>query len=328
MFILIIIPFNNADGEETQTDACLALSTYPWVFLRDDRPIGIEDIEESVEFIAVGDIMLSRYVGEVIARRSPQYPFSATVEILKKADIAFANLENPISQRGELRPGSYRFRAEPEVIEGLVYAGFDILSLANNHTLDYGEEALQDTIESLEKAKILTVGINEGDNEPVIKKVKGLAIAFLAYTDIIDPYDIPGETGLRRAQPAQLERDIKTAEDEADFVIVSFHWGEEYQPKASSRQRSIAYAVLKAGADLIIGHHPHVVQEMEMTENGLVFYSLGNFVFDQPWPYTRQAIILRCLIDKRGLRGVQVLPIVIARDGQPSLAPLEEGEKY
>ncbi len=286
----------------------------------------VEEAKETTgTMIFVGDIMLSRSVGAYMQEKVDyRLPFLAMADFLKEADITFANLENPVSLRG-IKVGSiYSFRADPKVIEGLKYAGFDIVSIANNHMWDYGREAFLDTMTHLASAGIDFVGGGHNFEEahrPIIKDVNGTRVAFLAYTEFLQNV-IARETsvGLTNWDMEQIKKDINTAKSEADLVAVSFHWGEEYKTKHNLKQEQVAKAMIDAGADLIIGHHPHVVQEVEQYKNGWIAYSLGNFVFDQTFSKeTMESLALKVKIDDGKISAVESIPIQISKDFQPAL---------
>jgi len=250
-----------------------------------------EDKKSTILF--VGDIMLSsnRGVGRQIKKENEyKYPFLRIVDFLRSADLTFGNLEGPISYRGKNGGSKYSFRGNPKVVEGLKYAGFDVLSIANNHIFDWGEDAFNDTIYVLKANGIDNVGgdINyEIANKPVIKNVFGTKVAFLAYS-MVD-YDIgnfeaindtPGKSSFYEEKLFKKIKELKTS-GIADIVIVSFHWGKEYETRSDIKQQKVAYSLVDAGADMIVGHHPHVVQEVEKYKNSWIAYSLGNFIFDQ-----------------------------------------------
>ncbi len=282
------------------------LSAYPWLYLRDGRPLAVD--EQIVEVVAVGDVMLGR------GAASEAQPFAAVAPWLRTADLALGNLECVIAEEGTPRPGPYRLRAPLSAVTILGDAGFDVLGLANNHALDFGPAALTETIRRLEAEGIAAVGGGpdiEAATQPLLREINGVRLAFLAFNTVPDPEDRPEEGGWT---PATWDREqgpaaIAAARAQADVVVVSVHWGYEYQLRADPAQRDAAHAMLEAGADLVLGHHPHVVQRMEVSGGRFVAYSLGNFVFDQQQGETRQGLALRAFFDAQGLRAVQALPV-------------------
>lgn len=284
------------------------------------------DDSRPVTLLFVGDIMLSRLIGDIMVRNSDwRYPFLETADFLKSADITFGNLEGPISARGTKVGSIYSFRSDPRAIEGLLYAGFDALSIANNHIWDYGADAVRDTLIIVKNAGIGIVGGGADYSEahkPPIKDVKGTKVAFLGYTDLIS-----STLGLKTSKPAiaylNLEQaiiDIKEARKLADFVVISLHWGNEYETTHNPNQEKVAKALIDAGAQLIIGHHPHVVQPVEEYGGGYIAYSLGNFVFDQNFsPDTKNGLALKVILKDKKISQVEKIKIGFTSSYQPYL---------
>lgn len=310
----------------------LVLPSNSTVIERDDNSAPRKAFEEVFEegrqatLLFVGDIMLSRLVGSIMVKNNDwRYPFLGMADFLTAADITFGNLEGPLSDKG-IKVGSiYSFRGDPRAIGGLVYAGFDVLSLANNHIWDYGSDAALDTMTILNSANIDFVGAGpdyEIAHKPLIKKAGQAKIAYLGYTNLL-----PDSLGVREAEPAialldantALE-DIKTAKSLADIVVVSVHWGDEYETKENDFQKTTAHALIDAGADIIIGHHPHVRQPLEQYGNGFIIYSLGNFVFDQNFSAdTKEGGALKVVIKNKKIDSIKELEIRFNENYQPFL---------
>jgi len=311
-----------------------------WLRDRDHLPADLVDeldgalyyaVPPTAELVAVGDIMLSRLVGERIAELGANYPFEAEgmQALLSEADIAFGNLECPVSDRGTKQDKGYEFRADPAVIAGLTWAGFDVLSLANNHTGDYADLALTDTLKLLDEAKIVSVGAGHTITEAHQAKIvtaNGLRVAFLAYNQIGPDWfaataDSPGSAFF---DSARMAADVQAARQVADLVAVSCHWGVEYTPYPNASQQKLARELTAAGAGLILGHHPHVVQGVGYEKDALITYSLGNFVFDQGGEETSEGVVLRCTLDTSGVKTWELLPFWIDKS-QPTLLDAEKG---
>jgi poly-gamma-glutamate synthesis protein (capsule biosynthesis protein) len=273
-----------------------------------------EDTDERERtLLFAGDIMLSRGVGARMAAKDDwTFPFHKVAETLRAADLTFGNLECPVSDAGRERGHLYSFRADPRALEGLTFAGFDVVSLANNHAYDWGPDALLDSIQRLEDAGLRVVGAGASDRAahyPVIVDLDGVRIAFLAYVNI-EPKAAaagPEKPGVAWLDPDRVLADIRFARPLAHIVVVSPHWGVEYSPKPQRAQVELARQWIDAGADLVVGHHPHVVQPIEEYGGGWIAYSLGNFVFDQAPPATRRGLLLRVTL--RGKRIAEVTPI-------------------
>lgn len=297
-------PMRRGDSCQERCDA--ALEAYPWLYLRGGEPL--TPGEQAVEVIAVGDVMLGRDVAHEAA------PLAAVAPWLRAAGLTVGNLECVVGEEGLPRPGPYRLRAPLAAVATLRSAGFDLLGLANNHALDYGPSGLAETASRLQRAGIDYVGAGPNAaaaRQAVIREAGGLRLAFLAFNSVPDPDDKPGDGGWTPSRWDQVEAlaAIAASRAEADAVIVSMHWGYEYELRPDPAQRDAARALLDAGADLVIGHHPHVVQGTEALGGGFVAYSLGNLVFDQQQGETREGLALRAFIDEGGLRAVQALPL-------------------
>ena len=293
---------------------------------------GQESIEPQREhtLLFVGDIMLSRGVGRrMVAENDFTYPFQLIHETLAAADLTFANLECPVSDQGKEKGHRYSFRADPKALEGLLAAGIDVVSVANNHMYDWGPEALVDTVRRLREAGIRPVGAGANDLEahyPQLVQVGDLRLAFLTYVEIEPRYATaaPGKPGVAWLDPERVLADIRFARPLADLVIVSPHWGVEYAPKPNRVQVDFAHRIIDAGADLLVGTHPHVVQPVEEYDGRWIAYSLGNFVFDQKAPGTNRGLMLKVRVAGKKIVEVAQIPISISTECQAALAPPAE----
>jgi len=260
----------------------------------------------TVKLTLVGDLMLGRAVAEAHKEDGWEGVFDTIKPELQAADLALGNLESPLgSPTGDLQAGNaYNLCAEVTSAHMLADAGFDILVTANNHRFDCGLSHAEDTVGSLSGAGITAL---DERSSPLEMHLKGIKLAFLAYDDISMTLDVD-ET---------LET-IEKAAKEHDIVVVSMHWGMEYQGGPTQRQQTLAHSMAQAGADFIWGHHPHVLQPLEWIKRdggkspALVAYSLGNALFDQTFiSDTRQSVVLQVRLDKKGITSVNVIPIVI-----------------
>ena len=301
---------------------------------RDNAPLSIigeqENFDDSeINLFFVGDIMLGRGVEYMINKQGKgdfKFSFLKIASELQKSDILFANLEGPISDRG-VRVGSiYSFRFKPEAVDGLVYGGFDILSLANNHMLDYQRIALEDTMNILKENKIDYVGAGFNKEEAFslkIKEIKNTRIGFLAYTNLGPGNWKAGEKNSGMAwisenDIGEIAEDIKKSKKEVDVLIISLHAGEEYEENPTSFQTSFAMNCIENGADLVVGHHSHVVQKIERYNDGWIAYSLGNFIFDQGFSEeTMKSIILKVAIKDKKIKEISSENIRINEYFQP-----------
>lgn len=233
-----------------------------------------------------GDIMLSRGVGRLAReRKDPAAPLRDLAPIFTGADIAFANLESPFSDRGHVVDQGMIFKAEPEMIEGLELAGIDVVSTANNHARDQGGHGLEYTLGWLERHGIAATGTGlteDAAHAGAILNRNGTKFGFLAYTyDQTNGNHTELDDRVAGLDVAQMQCDVAALLDRADVAIVSMHAGTEYEARPNAQQVAFARAAIDAGASIVVGHHPHVVQPWERYRSGVIFYSLGNLVFDQ-----------------------------------------------
>jgi poly-gamma-glutamate capsule biosynthesis protein CapA/YwtB (metallophosphatase superfamily) len=287
-----------------------------------------------VSLEAVGDIMLARTVGEQVLAKGPQVVFAGVQSVLDSADIRIGNLECALTERGSPEKKTFPLKAPPQAARALALGKFDVLSLANNHAMDFGIAGLTDTQAALHNAGIATVGAGAYANAahaPVIIERNGLRLAFLAYADVMPEnsgFDahrwIATETspGIAWADPALIRKDVGSAKLQADLVIVLLHSGYEINSRVSFDQRTEAQAAIDAGAALVVGSHPHIVQAIEQYHGGLIAYSLGNFVFDQYQGIENASIILRVVLDRSGVVSHDYVPVLI-ENGLPGITPIE-----
>ncbi len=285
----------------------------------------LDAVSKRATLLFVGDIMLSRAVGRKIEEVGDyRYPFLKSADILSGADLTFGNLESAISDRGRNQGSIYSFRANPRVVEGLVYAGFDVLSLANNHIWDWGSFALLDTVSLLKAAGITPVGAGENyeeANEPAIVEANGIRIAALSYTDLLPESLEAGSTtpGISDFDLESVKANASALKAQGYLVIVMLHWGEEYEAVSNDLQKATAQELIDNGVDLVVGHHPHVVQELEQYRDGWIAYSLGNFIFDQTFSEeTMRGAALLVEVDEAGVVEAKMVPVDISSELQPS----------
>jgi poly-gamma-glutamate synthesis protein (capsule biosynthesis protein) len=281
---------------------------------------------ETTTLIAVGDIMVSRYVEEkMIHTRDWRYPFLQTAAITSRGEIIFGNLESPLVSGPIVETDGMSFRADPRAVSGLSYAGFNVLSLANNHMKNKGGAGITSTITTLDQANILHAGAGLDDvsaREPAIIEKNRITFGFLAYTDSAftpAPYEAtPTRSGSPFLNEKTLADDITKLKLRADVVIVSMHAGTEYQDVQNQKQINFAHQAIDLGAQVVIGHHPHVVQPVEYYRDGYILYSLGNFVFDQMWSEkTQEGAIATITFSGIQPISLKITPIKIFEYAQP-----------
>lgn len=231
--------------------------------------------------VAVGDVMLDRSVWRRIESNGPQSIFEKVRDELRSADITFANLECPLASSGPHAPKDCIFRADPRAVEVLLDGGIDVVAVSNNHSLDAGTSGLMATLDTLDRAGVAYCGAareREDAWEPCRFEVNGVMLGFVACTDLSFQHGSWCKVDTEMTEFAQR---LRAAKEECELLVVSIHWGNEYQSVPTQRQRDVAKAAVEAGADLVIGHHPHTLQGVGQHNGAPILYSAGNFVFDQ-----------------------------------------------
>jgi poly-gamma-glutamate capsule biosynthesis protein CapA/YwtB (metallophosphatase superfamily) len=247
---------------------------------------------------AVGDINLGDRPGAQIARFGAAWPWASVGPRLRAADLALGNLECAVSLRGRARDKAFTFRGRPSSLRAVATrGGLDVLSLANNHSGDFGRLALLDTLRAVRRYGMTPIGAGASERSayaPQIVERLGLRVAFVGFSSIL-PFDfrsVGGRPGSAWAFPERVRRSIREARRDADVVVASFHWGVERSRTESAQQRALARVALRAGATAVVGHHPHVLQPVRRPRGRIVAYSLGNFVFGAASPGTQNTGIL------------------------------------
>jgi poly-gamma-glutamate synthesis protein (capsule biosynthesis protein) len=298
---------------------------------------------ESVTISAVGDISLARQVVDWMQAQGPAYPFALVAPYID-GDIGFGNLEGALTDRGEPWPKGYNFRTPPQFASALTDGHIGVVTLANNHIMDYGGVGLADTVAALDAAGVQHVGAGAdaaAAHTAVIVTVRGLRVAFLGY--VLTPnegggFSIaswaagPGAPGVAIGDADTIRADVAAARQAADFVIIAVHAGDEYHTAPNATQRTLAQAALDAGADAYIGAHAHVVQPVERRGSQLIAWGLGNFVFDLDpvdlanIPEPRVSLILKITLTKgQGVTAYQPIPVTLdAEQDRPRPATLAE----
>jgi poly-gamma-glutamate synthesis protein (capsule biosynthesis protein) len=271
---------------------------------------------------AVGDLMLARDIITMMDERGSAYPFAAVKDLLADADITIANMEGTFTDRGVQAAKFYTFRTPPLHARGLAEAGIDVVSLGNNHAMDFGAQGLQDTLDALDAAGVLHSGAGasiQAARAPVMMEKNGLSLAFLSYNAVSEAtFAGPNSYGVASAETSAIPQDVADAKASADVVIVSLHAGTEYTDTPTAQQRTLAHAAIDAGAVVVLGHHAHVLQGLQEYNGGLIAYGLGNFVFDLdsgdlaslgPRPF--QTMVLKLELTRAGVESVASRPVFI-----------------
>jgi poly-gamma-glutamate synthesis protein (capsule biosynthesis protein) len=250
---------------------------------------------------AVGDLMLAGSAEATLRRRGYDWAFDGTREILAEGDVNLANLEAPVTRRGRPVTKEYTFRVPPESLLAVRRAGIGMVALANNHTGDYGEQGLLDTLAHLDAAGIAYAGAGRdlaSARTPAVVEVRGRRVAMLSYS-----LTFPQEFYAGRRRPGTpfghegwVRADVRRWRREVDVLLVSFHWGAELMTTPKPYQRQVGRAAIEAGADAVFGTHPHVLQGVELVDGRPIFYSLGNYAFGSRGP-AAEGVIARVVFD-------------------------------
>ena len=303
--------------------------------------------ENKVNLFITGDVMLG---GEFLTHKdkrdlSWESPFKKVKPFFEDADIVFGNLECPLSNDGPVRADKDMALYAPlDSVSAIKYLNYNVLSLGNNHINDYGEEGLIKTIEILKSEKIPFFGagrnIKEANREVIIER-SGLKICFLGYTtseehvkSIIADADTAGCVFY---DINRIKEDINKVKNDSDIICISLHWGFENYLYPSLEQVKLAHQIIDAGAHIVIGHHPHVIQGFEKYKHGVIFYSLGNFFFPNfymksgslhKWQEeNNKSIIAKCKVSRRGLEEIEILCGFMNTDYQVEILDGKDGEE-
>jgi poly-gamma-glutamate capsule biosynthesis protein CapA/YwtB (metallophosphatase superfamily) len=297
-------------------------------------PSAPEPRPDALELVFVGDVVLGEYVFDghrsFAGPLAPGDPFVDVADLLR-ADLVVGNLESPvmheIPEESPLRYG-HRFGASAPAVAGLAAAGFDVMSVANNHANDLGRDGLVETPEVLRAAGITPVGeaVHEGSPHRVVTlEHRGWRIAFLSATTWLNHAPTPGDPKVPVIGVSRLKRTlvplVEQARADHDLVIVLLHWGRERRERPEPAQVHAAHAFVDAGADLVIGHHPHVLQGVERYGNGLIAYSLGNFLFPAREDGFRDSAVLRVRVSAEPRAVVEAVAHPLRLGSSPAHEP-------
>lgn len=302
---------NIYDGEVKQ----LSLETF-----FDDRTPDISSYPKDsvITLIATGDILPGRSVNyKSLQYNNFRWAYEFTADLLGDSDVTFVNLEAPLVKNCPVTNEGMIFCGDARHVQGLTYAGVDVVNLGNNHAGNHGMPGVKETIDVLESANIKVVGAL---NNPKYVDVRGTTIAFLGYDDITP------QQGVSSASNEHITQEVSQASKNADITIVQLHWGSEYQSQPNDRQKELARLVVDSGADMVIGNHPHWIQPIEIYKNKLITYAHGNFIFDQMWSEkTREGVVGKYYFYENHLIDAEFIPTKIYDYGQ---AKVIEDQEY
>lgn len=285
----------------------------------------------------VGDILFDGHIKNHINKEGYDYPWKYVSEYFQNDHISIGNLETSITNRGEKWPDKYyNFRSDPKNLPAMKKAGIEVLSLANNHSLDYGYEGLKDTLMHLKASDIKTLGAGvdrESAREAVIIEKEGVKIGLLGFSRVVPHVDWwatdsrPGLVGAYDGQMKAVLEDIENLKSQVDILIVSIHWGKELHETPRAEEISVAKKMIDMGADAIVGHHPHVLQAIEIYKARPIFYSLGNFVFGTKSKGTANTIIAQLKVKEGKIENINIIPLEIINSRPERLDEVKRQEK-
>ncbi|QNK48484.1 CapA family protein [Brevibacterium sp. PAMC23299] len=321
----------------------IALVITTWMGRAEEVKTVATKSDQPLTMTMVGDVMMGRYVEEVTEKHGYEYLFRYMKPYFGNSDYVSGNYEHTAlkeevsNYKGADTP--IRLNSNTSGVEAVKDAGFSVVSLANNHMMDYEEQGLLDTIDEFKSADMHYVGVGsntaEAKNSIDYADVNGVRVATLGFTDVYgkDAVSKSNKAGLLNSNPDLLFEMIGKARDakqgNADLVVVNMHWGQEYSTSTTDRQKDLAKAIIDAGADIIIGHHPHVLQSFDVYKDGIIFYSLGNFIFDQGWTRTKDSAMVQYHLANDGKATIDVVPLQIEEaTPRPATSSIDKSRVY
>lgn len=279
--------------------------------------------EKEAEFtlISTGDIGLVRDINNrIIQKKDPNYPFLRIASYLRDADLTITNLEGPLIKNCPVILDGFTFCGNLENVNGLTYAGIDAANLANNHTTNYGIDGLSQTANILSKNNIKPFGL---EDQIEYLDINGLRVALVGFVELGNNW-----SGLNNATVENVEKLNKTASENADVVINAYHWGVEYTTHSTENQKLLAHTSIDSGADIVLGNHPHWIQDYEAYKGRPIIYAQGNTVFDQDWSEeTKEGVLYKFVFRNGKFEKIDEKFTIIEDNSQPRFAKQEEIEK-
>jgi len=293
----------------------------------DDKASNLLKISEEVKpssditLISTGDIGLVRTINiKILQKKNPNYPFEKIAEYLRNADLTVTNLEGPLIKNCPTATEGFTFCGEASNVSGLVFAGIDAASLANNHTTNYGFDGLSETVEVLESSNIESFGLQD---EIKYIDVRDKRVALIGFVELGNNWG-----GLNNATVENVIGLNKSARQNADIVINAFHWGNEYETHPTKNQILLAHTAVDNGADIVLGNHAHWIQEYEVYRGKPIVYAQGNTIFDQDWSQeTKEGVLYKFVYREGKFEKIDEKFTIIEENAQPRFATDEEIRK-
>ena len=268
-----------------------------------------------------GDVMLGRLVNEQVSAAGYEYPWGDMLPLLRSTDVNLANLETTLTSSDKIVPKVFNFKAGPDKVQSLKEAKIDVVTIANNHILDFSEEGMLETLSVLDKAGIMHVGAGRNISEaaaPVIIKRKNMSLGIVGYTDNEPGWEAteakPGTAYVSVGDIDKVADAVKKLKEQADIVIFTIHWGPNMRQRPTGEFRNFAHEVIDAGADIFHGHSAHIFQGVEIYNDKLIIYDTGDFVDDyavDPELRNDRSFLYLVEVDKKGVRKLQLIPTLI-----------------
>lgn len=276
---------------------------------------------QTLTLISTGDIGLVRDINyQIQQRHDPDYPFAKISDYLRNADLTVINLEGPLIKNCPIIITGFKFCGSDSNVKGLVYAGIDAATVANNHSTNYGLEGLSETANTLKSNGIKAFGLDSGVE---YLDVKGKKVALVGFVELGNNW-----AGLNNATPVNVAKLVSEAKTKADIVITAFHWGVEYTRKPTQNQISLAHIAIDNGADIVLGNHPHWIQENEIYKNKFITYAQGNTIFDQDWSQeTKEGVLYKFQYENGNFKKIDEKYTIIENNSQPRFATEQEANR-
>ncbi|MGE7765021.1 CapA family protein [Peribacillus sp. NPDC096540] len=321
----------------------IALVITTWMGRAEEVNTVASKSDQTLTMTMVGDVMMGRYVEEVTEKHGYDYLFRYMKPYFTDSDYVSGNYEHPVLKEEvsnyKEADTAIRLNSNNSGVKAVKDAGFSVMNLANNHMMDFEERGLLDTIDEFKTADMHYVGVGsnttEAKNSIDYADVNGVRVATLGFTDVYGKDAVPksNKAGILNTNVDLLFEMIEKAKDakqgNADLVVVNVHWGIEYSTSTTARQTELAKAIIDAGADIIIGHHPHVLQSFDVYNDGIIFYSLGNFVFDQGWTRTKDSAMVQYHLAEDGQATIDVVPLKIEEaTPRPATSSIDQSRVY
>ena len=270
-----------------------------------------KDISPEISLIFTGDVILARSVNFIShSKKDFTWAFKNVAKYISDADLTVINLESPLIENCPLTNEGFIFCGSKNHVSGISLAGVDVVGFANNHAGDYGTNGLTETANNLAEIGVSVYGTSDF---PIhYKQVKDTKFSFVGFNDIG-----VSKGNILQASEENIKKYIEIARNNSDFVVVSFHWGDEYVSQPNKRQVELGRLAIDLGADLVVGNHPHWIQGYEVYQDKYIFYALGNFIFDQEWSQkTKEGFFIKTIVQDRKIKNISMYPIEIRNYGE------------